>query len=511
MIIKDSTFYNIPTRAGTYVKALRVYDGAPTYIFVDAQQLGVSLKPLWSFLETFYTAPPPTTYDIPVPIGKELLDFQITGVCDILNRTNTLLADEMGLGKTIEALAVINVLKPARVLIICPNNLKLNWRKECEEWLVDARDIEIADTKIFLYGDFVIMSYETLARWAPGMTALTWDLLIVDEAHFVKNPAAQRSKAVYQVTKTADRVIYMTGTPIVNYPYEAAPLMHALDPGYWPSTRLITERYTYNNGKYGRHLNELQNLLRERIMTRRLKKDVLTSLPKKRRQIIEFSAEGFEELLAEERRVFEGRANDDNTIIQELIKVASETKEGTDIDWASMIESLKYTKKYFFEAIARIRHKVAVAKLPLVLEHLDEVVAATNSECKLVVFGHHLDVLNTIHDHFPKSVIVTGETDIRDRFEAVEHFQNDPTVNVFVGGMKVAGLGITLTASSHVVFVELDWVPGTLTQAEDRLHRIGQEASSVLIQHLVLEDSIDAYMAKKVIAKQKQIDKALNR
>ena len=70
---------------------------------------------------------------------------------------------------------------------------------------------------------------------------------------------------------------------------------------------------------------------------------------------------------------------------------------------------------------------------------------------------------------------------------------------------------ITLTASSHVVFVELDWVPGTLTKAEDRLHRIGQEASSVLIQHLVLEDSIDAYMAKKVIAKQKQIDKALNR
>src|SRR3990172_9260404 len=151
MIINDSSFYNIPTGTGIYAKALRVWDGAPTYTFVDAQQLATSLKSLWSFLETFYTAPSPTTCDIPVPIGKELLDFQITGVCDILNRTNTLLADEMGLGKTIEALAVINVLKPARVLIICPNNLKLNWRKECEEWLIDARDIEIADTRIFLY------------------------------------------------------------------------------------------------------------------------------------------------------------------------------------------------------------------------------------------------------------------------------------------------------------------------------------------------------------------------
>lgn len=97
----------------------------------------------------------------------------------------------------------------------------------------------------------------------------------------------------------------------------------------------------------------------------------------------------------------------------------------------------------------------------------------------------------------------------RPRQAAVDAFQGDPNVRVFIGSITAAGVGITLTASSHVVFAELDWVPGNLTQAEDRCHRIGQR-ESVLVQHLVLDGSLDARMAKILVRKQEIIDKALD-
>jgi SWI/SNF-related matrix-associated actin-dependent regulator 1 of chromatin subfamily A len=127
----------------------------------------------------------------------------------------------------------------------------------------------------------------------------------------------------------------------------------------------------------------------------------------------------------------------------------------------------------------------------------------------VVVFCHHHDVSRALKAAFPSAALVTGETPMAQRMAEVDRFQTDPDCRLFIGGIQAAGVGLTLTAAQVVVFAELDWVPGNMTQAEDRLHRIGQRGS-VLVQHLVFNDSVDAYMAQMVISKQGVIEQALD-
>jgi hypothetical protein len=167
---------------------------------------------------------------------------------------------------------------------------------------------------------------------------------------------------------------------------------------------------------------------------------------------------------------------------------------------------LKSVQGIAFSEMSKLRHEVALAKLPSVIEHLE------NTDGKVIVFAYHRDVVAGICESLKDQgvVSITGDTPNDQRQPIVERFQRDPSVRFFVGNLKAAGVGLTLTASSHVVFGELDWVPANLSQAEDRAHRIGQR-ESVLVQHIVLDGSLDARMAKTVIAKQAVIDKALDR
>jgi hypothetical protein len=134
---------------------------------------------------------------------------------------------------------------------------------------------------------------------------------------------------------------------------------------------------------------------------------------------------------------------------------------------------------------------------------------------KIVVFAHHLDVLAQIHDALADdygAVKLTGETPMADRQGLVDRFQNMPECRVFVASITAAGIGITLTAADTVVFAELDWVPGNMKQAEDRCHRIGSEIhESILVQHIVLEESLDVYIAQTISEKLFTIEQALDR
>jgi len=128
----------------------------------------------------------------------------------------------------------------------------------------------------------------------------------------------------------------------------------------------------------------------------------------------------------------------------------------------------------------------------------------------LVIFAHHHNVIDALVDHFgSQAVVLDGRTPNESRQQAVDRFQTDPTIKVFIGGIKAAGIGITLTAATHVVFAELDWVPANISQAEDRCHRIGQ-AGNVVVQHLVMDGSLDARLAKVLVWKQKIIEQALD-
>lgn len=456
--------------------------------------------------------------EIVFPPGREPMAFQIDGIRSMLKidgKKGILLADEMGLGKTVEVMGYINVTHPKRILIGCPNNAKLIWKRHFEEWCIHDYEVEVAHSNLYMFGDIVIMNYEAITKWADALRSQEWDLVVYDEGHYLKTPSAKRSKACYSIRGA--KAIIVTGTPIVNYPYELFPLIHYLDRENWPEYGRFEASYgSKGSDRLGRNLNRLNSLLRSTIMVRRLKKDVMSELPKKRRQIVEFEvADDVRALIEEEKKIFQGIDAAGNTeAVIALNALRNDSEIATeDIDWAAIIDTLKYTKRYAFEEMAKIAHKIALAKLPLVIEHIENALEARE---KVIVFGHHRDVLGKIHEKFRDSsvLLLGGNTNQAEvTAMAAQRFNEDEKCRVFIAGVQLAQ-GYSLQGSSTVIFVEEDWVPGIMTQAEDRAHGIGRgdsEAKSMLIQHLVFEDSLDTYKAKLTIRKQKSIDRAMNR
>jgi SWI/SNF-related matrix-associated actin-dependent regulator of chromatin subfamily A-like protein 1 len=443
-----------------------------------------------------------------------VMQFQIDGIREMLARAgNILLADEMGLGKTVEAMGYVNVARPTRMLVGCPNNAKLIWKRHFEKWCIHPYDVEIAYTNLYTFGDVVIMNYEALVKWGDALKTQDWDLIIYDEGHYLKTPSAKRSRAAYAVH--GKKAIIITGTPIVNYPYELFPLIHYLDRQNWPEYGRFEYQFgSRSSDRLGRNLNRLNAMLRATIMTRRLKKDVLSQLPRKRRQIVEFEvSDNIRQLIETEKKLFNSMqegATAEQVAFLNAMRNESDPLD-TEWDWAALIEDMKYTRKYAFEEMAKIAHQIGKAKLPLVIEHIENALEARE---KVVVFGHHRDVLTGIADRFkPGSVLLLGGN--RDQAlstdQAVNRFNDDEECKVFVGQVSIAQ-GYSIKGSSTVIFVEEDWVPGIMTQAEDRAHGIGRgdaEAKSMLIQHLVFENSLDTYKAKLTIKKQKSIDRAV--
>jgi SWI/SNF-related matrix-associated actin-dependent regulator 1 of chromatin subfamily A len=450
-----------------------------------------------------------TTMAVPAPAGLAYYDYQEAGVAYALARKDTLIADEMGLGKTIQAIGLINSDPSIRkVLIICPATLKINWRLELQKWLVVPRSIAIANGQ-WPNADIVITNYDILKKWRLGdgsaIDAVDWDLLVVDEAHYLKNEKTQRTKLVLGngerlLPIKAKRKLFLTGTPIVNRPRELWTLLHALDPHdlgrnffafgkrYCAAHQTALGYWDFNGAS---NTEELQQRLRAKFMIRRLKADVLTELPPKQRQIIVLTPDrAARATIAAERAVW-GLAED-----------------ADDNAYADAVSRLRQ-RGIPFEEIARRRHDTAVAKIPQVIEHLRD---CLDAEEKVVVFVHHHDVAHAIEAAFPEMqpAVLTGETAMGvPRQMAIERFQADPRCRLFIASIMAAGVGITLTAARLAVFAELDWVPGNVSQAEDRLHRIGQ-ISPVLVQHLVFDGSIDARMASVNIQKQVVIEAAVD-
>lgn len=242
-------------------------------------------------------------------------------------------------------------------------------------------------------------------------------------------------------------------------------------------------------------------------MVRRLKKDVLKELPAKRRQIIEIPTKGCSNATARENKAWEERQESIAKLqtAVELSKASDDPEE-----YKTAVEALRSGMQAAFTEMAQLRHATALAKVPFIIEHILESVDSSN---KVVVFAHHRDVIAKIQELLKEnsinSVILTGEMGAEERQNSVDSFQNKTSTKVFIGSIHAAGVGITLTAASHVIFAELDWVPGNMAQAEDRCHRIGQ-TESVLVQHLVLEGSLDATIAQTLVEKQNVIDKALD-
>lgn len=460
---------------------------------------------------------------VPAPEGFTYLPFQKAGIAYASGRPATLIGDEMGLGKTIQAIGLINADRSVKnALVICPASLKINWARELEKWLVRSLTVEIANGGKLPETNVVVINYDILTRHNKALREREWDILIVDECHYLKNPKAQRTAQVLgkwhrEPEKKIEAIpakkkVFLTGTPILNRPIELWPLLSALDKnGLGRSWKYFVTRYCegHQNG-YGwdvsgaSNLDELQEKLRATIMVRRLKKDVLTELPAKRRQIIELPANGCIGAIKAETKAWEKQEAKLNEL---RVKVELAKASDNPEEYEEAVKKLRESARIAFTEISKLRHETALAKVPAVLDHLKDTLEAVD---KIVLFAHHKDVIEALRNELGNEcVILTGDCSQEERQAAVDRFQTDETCKVFIGSIGAAGVGITLTAASMVVFAELDWVPGNITQAEDRCHRIGQ-TESVLVQHLVLDGSLDAKMAKTLVEKQEVIDAALD-
>lgn len=457
--------------------------------------------------------------EIPVPEGLDYLPFQKAGIQYAVARDNTLVGDEPGLGKTIESVGVSNFHEDVRsVLVVSTATAKINWKREWMKWCVKGLSVGIADKHQLPATDVVIINYESMKFHHDALRARKWDMLIVDEAHKLKDKKAQRTQQVLGFFKKgvgqivapiqAARKLFLTGTPILNRPSELWTLINALAPKVFNNYTDFVMRYcgAYHDGwglKMGEpaNLDELQEKLRASLMVRRLKKDVLKELPPKVRQIIEIEDA---RALRHEKKTLQ-KLEDELLDLRVQAELAKASEDDAAYDQA--VANLRGAEKRALKEITKLRHQTALAKVPFVVDHVMDAIESG----KVILFAHHNDVIEQYRSAFDEScVVINGEvTDMELRQEAIDRFQTDPDCKVCICNIRTAGESITLTAASHVVFAELDWTPGIMTQAEDRAHRIGQKLS-LLVQHLVLNGSIDAMMAVQLVAKQKTIDRALN-
>ncbi|KAL6292827.1 hypothetical protein ACE6H2_000969 [Prunus campanulata] len=438
-------------------------------------------------------------YDrIPSCIESKLLPFQREGVRFILQHGGrALLADEMGLGKTLQAIAVASCVRDSwPVLILTPSSLRLQWASMIQQWMnIPSSDILVvlsqcggsnrsgftvvsSNTKgtIHLDGLFNIISYDVVPKLQNLLMASEFKVVIADESHFLKNAQAKRTTASLPVIKKAQYAILLSGTPALSRPIELFKQLEALYPDVYKSVHEYGNRYC-KGGTFGLYQGasnheELHNLMKATVMIRRLKNDVLSELPVKRRQqvFLDLAEKDMKQINALFREL---------EVVKAKIK-ACQTKEEVD--------SLKFAEK---NLINKIYTDSAEAKIPAVLDYLGTVIEAG---CKFLVFAHHQSMIDSIYQFLLKKKVgcirIDGSIPTVSRQAYVTEFQEKDSVKAAVLSIKAGGVGLTLTAASTVIFAELSWTPGDLIQAEDRAHRIGQ-VSSVNVYYLLANDTVD--------------------
>lgn len=464
-----------------------------------------------------------------VLVHPEELDykpFQYAGIDFMLSsdKPGILLGDDMGLGKTIQIIGLYNNCEKIKnVLIICPNTLKLNWLREFQKWDCRGGRHAIADTKICPLPEHgynvVIVNYEAVSKQNAKLSSIKWDLIGVDEAHYLKNEKTVRYKSIFGSEKYSkierDMIVFATGTPIPNRVMEVWPLISQCDPDRWNHNTKwkFISKYCGGNPKgYAADdkLNELQKILRQTIMVRRLKKDVLKELPPKMRQVVELEYDEDDKIMIEAlNHEKTARVSGEKEVFEAKVRVEIAKAEDNEDEYKAAIANITKVAKIAFQDMAKARYEIAVAKIPYVIQYLENSLETVH---KVVVFAHHKEVLNTIAKHFgAKAVVIHGDISLQDRQSAVDRFQGDTSVQVAVISIKAGGVGITLTAASTEFFAELDWVPGNILQCEDRCVRIGQESDIVNIYQLVVRGSIDVNMAHKMIEKMHIAEQTLDK
>lgn len=449
---------------------------------------------------------------IPTALESQLMEFQREGVkFGLRHGGRVLIGDEMGLGKTVQAIALASAYRDEWPgLIIAPSSLREQWADALHRWLgVTEHRVVIINSKadtVRLQGrlednsfDFLIISYNFLDK----MDLDGYKLIVVDESHYIKDPSAKRTRAALPVLKEAKRCILLTGTPALNRPKEIYTQLSSLVPSARIRMKDFGERYCGGNrfDRYGGAINldELHALLRGSVMVRRLKSEVLSQLPKKRRQQVFLSLDGE---ARKELSALNKQLDAVKSMLGQLAAMNAASGGAVALGGGKMEEN---------NVIMEMYRRTAELKAKAVQEYVEMLLDAGQ---KFLIFAHHKDLMDAIEHSLNRRkgcrfIRIDGSTPASDRARLVNSFQEDDSIRVAVLSIKAAGIGLTLTAASTVVFAEMTWTPGEIIQAEDRAHRIGQ-ACAVNVYFLHVRNSVDEIMWGAIQQKLDNVGQALD-
>ena len=403
------------------------------------------------------------------------LEHQKEAIQKLVENKKFILADDMGLGKTTSTIIAALESGSKKVLIICPATLKINWKREIENY--SDKTVYIAEGKNFSTdADFVIINYDiiknfhdTKKKGESQILDANFDLVVVDEAHYIKNATAQRTKLINDLVKKVDRLWLLTGTPMTSRPIDYFNLLSLIESPVaknWMAYAIrYCQGYQFNvGGRKVWNVMGASNLeeLRDRtvgLTLRRLKENVL-DLP-------------------------------DKIITPVYLRLKSKMYEeimGEYYDWYDKNPEESKSLTVQFTKLTKIRQVIADEKISQTIELAENIVEQGK---KVIIFCNFTDSLNKICEHFGKAAVkVDGSMSKPERQHSVDSFQENDKVKVFVGNIKAAGVGITLTAAEAVIMNDLSFLPSDHAQAEDRAYRYGQK-NNVLVYYPIFENTIE--------------------
>jgi SWI/SNF-related matrix-associated actin-dependent regulator 1 of chromatin subfamily A len=416
------------------------------------------------------------------------LSHQNESIQKLVENKKYILADDMGLGKTTSTIIAALESGSKKILIICPASLKINWQREIANYT--DRSVYISEGKNFSQEhDFVIINYDIIKNFHnvkkksdSQILGANFDLVVVDEAHYIKNGQAQRTKLINDLVKKVDRLWLLTGTPMTSRPMDYFNLLSLVDSPVAKNWMAYAIRYCsgYQFNAGGRkiwNVTGASNLeeLRDRtsgLTLRRLKQDVL-DLP-------------------------------DKIITPVYLRLKSKQYEDVMGDYYNWYEKNPDESKSLtvqFTKLTQVRQVIAEEKVIQTIELAENIIEQGK---KVIIFCNFTNSLDRIIQHFGKtSVRLDGSMSKPERQNSVDKFQEDDKVKVFVGNIRAAGVGITLTAAEAVIMNDLSFLPSDHSQAEDRAYRYGQK-NNVLVYYPIFENTIEGVIYD-ILNKKKQV------
>lgn len=460
------------------------------------------------------------TADLKHHLRVEPYPYQRDGIAYGLDKKRLIIGDEPGLGKTLQSIGIVDTADAYPCLVICPSSLKINWQREFEKF-TDKKALVLDNSTrttwpyLLKMGMFhvAVVNYESLRKF------FVWDIkggksfrlkdvvfcpqikmfrsIIIDESHRVKDPSAQQAIFTKGLSVGKEWIILLSGTPVVNRPADLISqlsIMGRLVSDFGGRSAFL-QRYGGGDGKRENKPRRFARTEEEKIQQQieREKEEE----EKRPRNLGELSARLYGTCMIRREKAKVLSQLPDKTRIDLYVEISNSAEYNLAAsDLASYLQAYtqctdwEIRRKMRMEALVRFMTLRQLATLGKVAQAVDFIRTFLENGKKLIVFCSLHEVVDQLLKSFPKAVTVTGRDTAANKQASVDAFQNNPDVQLIICSIKAAGVGLTLTASSNVAFIELAWTYADCCQCEDRAHRIGQK-DNVTCYYLLGRGTID--------------------